>query len=148
MLFGPLLLVFCLATCLFACVKGAAAERIAAAIIVSNVLIATANYATARSQLVDLCVDALTAFALLPITMRYASLWLGVVMLVYSLQFGLDAYYIVLERPLDHLHAIVNDADSFAISVSLLTGTVMTWMRRRQLAAAPPVFPEPPGVAL
>jgi signal transduction histidine kinase len=128
-------------------VKGAKAERIAAAIIVANVLIATANYATARSQLIDLCVDALTALALLPITMRYASLWLGVVMLVYSLQFGLDAYYIVLERPLDSLHAIVNNFDSIAISVSLVAGTIMTWMRRRHLAAHP-VFPEPPSVAL
>lgn len=120
--------------CLFAFWKGGTAERIAAAIILTNFVVATANYATARSQFADLCIDAVTALSLLPITLRYTSLWLGAVMLIYALQFGLDAYYIVLERPLDPLHAWVNNANSTGVALALAVSTGLVWKRRRAAA--------------
>lgn len=135
MLFGFFLLGFYPLACLFAFWQGRRPERLTAAIILANYLMATLNYSTLTSQLGDLCIDAFTAIALLPVTMQYASPWLGVVMLVYSLQFGMDAYYLVLERPIDDFHTKLNNVDSFLICLSLVAGTAIAWLRRR---AAPP----------
>lgn len=142
MTFGLFLLAFYPVACLFAFWQGRRAERLPAAIILTNYLMATANYATLNSQLADLCIDAFTAIALLPITMQYATRWLGVIMLVYSLQFGMDAYYLVWERPIDPFHTHLNNANSFLICLSLVAGTALAWTRRLKGAAAAPALAE------
>jgi len=132
MLFGLFLLIFGITLCLLAFWQGEFSQRVAAGAILANFLMATVNYSTVHSQLIDLCIDGTTALVLLPLTMHYASFWLGAVMLIYAIQFGLDAYYLVLERHTDELHSTVNNADSFAIIVALAWGTAVGWLRRRR----------------
>ena len=45
-----------------------------------------------------------TALCLLVIAVRYASFWLGGVMLLYAAQFSLHAFYLVTSRPIDIDH--------------------------------------------
>lgn len=127
------LLAFSFLTCMFALVKGGTAERIGSAIILGNLFATMANEYLLRSQLVALSIDGLTALLLLAIAVRYASIWLGAVMLLYGLQFALHASYIVLERPRDNLHVVLNNADWFAVSICLAVGTVLAWMGRRRV---------------
>jgi hypothetical protein len=133
---GPL--VFSLVVCLFAMLKGGSAERGGAIVILANMLIGVVIEATGPTQIEILSLDGLTAAALLIMALRYASFWLGAVMLLYALQFALHAYYFVLERPRDFLHAVLNNLDFFAVSLCLAAGTVVAWRRRR--AAAAPAF--------
>lgn len=140
-----IMLAFCLASGVFALVKGGKPERIGAAIILANLVAVGANDILLHDQRILLTIDGLTAVALLPLTLRYASIWLGAVMLLYGLQFGLHAFYFVLERPKDALHVWVNNANFFAISAALAIGTIMSLMRRRSSrAAVAPVLAEPP----
>ncbi|HEX3701487.1 MAG TPA: hypothetical protein VHV27_12535 [Phenylobacterium sp.] len=126
------LLAFCLLTCAFALWKGGLAERLAAAAIVTSLVAGCLSWTLFESQVVDLAIDGVSALVLLVIALRFASPWLGAVMLVYAMQFGLDAYYLVLERPSanDKLHVAINNADTFAISLCLAAGTVAAWRRR------------------
>jgi hypothetical protein len=128
-----ILILFVLITCLFAFVKGGTAERVGAAVILANLVAGVVNEAQLHDQLITLVIDGLTALALLVVAVRYASFWLGGVMLLYALQFGLDAYYLVLEQPRDNLHVILNNVDFFAVSLCLSTGTAMAWRRRVRL---------------
>jgi hypothetical protein len=131
---GPL--VFSLVVCLFAMLKGGSAERGGAIVILANMLIGVVIEATGPTQIEILSLDAFTAAALLIMALRYASFWLGAVMLLYALQFALHAYYFVLERPRDFLHVVLNNLDFFAVSLCLAAGTVVAWRRRRRAAAA------------
>ncbi|MFC3071475.1 hypothetical protein [Phenylobacterium soli] len=136
------LVVFSLLTGLFALIKGGVAERMGGAAVLANFVLATANYAFLKSQLVDLTVDGLCALFMLLLMMRFASLWLGAVMLVYAIQFGLDAFYLVTERSVsDTPHAVINNLNTFAITVALAAGTIIA-MRRRRTEASPPPFAE------
>ena len=125
-------LVFSLVSCAFALIKGGAPERMGAAIILANLVATATNEVLLQDQRILLGIDALTALALLPLTLRYASVWLGAVMLLYGVQFGLHAFYFVLERAKDPLHVAINNCNFLAISVCLAGGTVMSLMRRRK----------------
>jgi hypothetical protein len=131
---GPL--VFSLAVCLFALVRGDAPERFGAGVILVNLVVGLIIETISRAQIATLAIDALTAGLLLVIAVRYASFWLGAVMLLYALQFALHAYYFVAERPRDALHVVLNNLDFFAVSVCLAAGTAMAWRRRRRVARA------------
>jgi len=131
---GPL--VFSLAACLFALTKGDAPERFGAMVILANMLIGLTTEIAWHSQLAILAIDGLTAVLLLVVAVRYASPWLGAVMLLYALQFGLHAFYYVAERPRDSLHVILNNLDFFTICVCLAAGTAVAWRRRLRLVAA------------
>lgn len=131
-----ILILFVLVTCVFAFARGGPAERVGAAIILANLLAGMVNEAQLHDQLITLAIDGLTALALLVVAVRFASLWLGGVMLLYALQFGLDAYYLVLDHPRDDLHIILNNIDFFGVSLCLGSGTALTWRRRRRDAAA------------
>jgi heme/copper-type cytochrome/quinol oxidase subunit 4 len=124
------LLVFIALTCLFAFVRGAAAERIGAAVVLANLLAGMINEATVHDQLVILVLDGLTAVAFLIAALRYASFWLGAVMLLYASQFTLHAAYFILERPRDTLHVILNNVIFFAVGLCLVAGTALAWRRR------------------
>lgn len=131
-----ILLLFVLFACLFAFAKGGVAERAGAAVILANLLGGMVNEAQLHDQLITLVIDAVTALALLALAVRYASFWLGGVMLLYALQFGLDAYYLVLGQPRDDLHIMLNNIDFVAVSACLGTGTALAWRRRRRATAA------------
>jgi hypothetical protein len=129
-----IMLVFTLGTCVFALTKGGTAERIGACVILGNIAAAMLNGFTLHNQIVDLAIDGLTALILLGVAVRYASFWQGAVMLLYAMQFGLHAFYFVLDRPRDLIHIIVNDVIFFLVSVCLAAGTGLAWSRRRAAA--------------
>ena len=126
------LLGFSFAVCLLAFAKGGTAERIAGGIVLGNLLAGLTNAAVLHSTRFDLAADALTALALLPLTVRYQSRWLGVVMILYGLQFALHAAYAVMERPNDPLHAVLNNVNFTAINLGLAGASLVHWMRRRR----------------
>lgn len=132
------LLALTVLTCVFALWKGGRLERIAMAIIVVNVGAGFVGDLVIPSYpgIARLTVDAATAFAFLGLTLLYGLPWLGVAMLIFSLQFGLHAFYFVTNRP-DHdlLHATVNNLNFLGTLACLAYGTVDA-IRRRQSAPA------------
>jgi hypothetical protein len=128
-----------LAVCLLAFWKGDRAEQLGALLLVLNsvafigLALVLSPSTTAVLLLAD---DGLTALALLAITLRYGSLWLGGVMLFYAAQFTLHSFYFVTERAPDRLHAIINNFDFVAMMMCLAVGVSSSWRRRRRLAAA------------
>lgn len=135
-LLATLLLVFAAATCVFGLVKGGAAERFGAGVILANLLVGLLNGWVIQQPLLSLVVNGLTALLLLPLTVYYASFWLGGVMLLYGLLFTLHAYYTVVGRPQDDLFANLNNLNFFAVSLCLLSGTILAWRRRRRAAVS------------
>jgi hypothetical protein len=129
------LLAFSLTACVFALVKGGRAERLGAAVILANMLLAVVGEHFFPKSIL-LWLDAGTATAMLVIAVRYASPWLGGVMLLYAIQFGLHAFYFVAQRPRDTLHVTVNNVDFLAISLCLVIGTAMSWRERVRTQAA------------
>jgi hypothetical protein len=140
--FTPLSLVLLLlgiAGCAFAFWKGGSAERAGAWVILTNLVLLWAGgqvWASASTGVFGLVVDGLTAAALLIIALRYASLWLGGVMLLYALEFSLRAFYFVTERPFDLLHAIINNTDFMGVVFCLVAGTAVAWRRRVRASLA------------
>jgi len=128
-------LAFSLLVALFAILKGGSAERWGAVIILANMLVGLLIESMGRSQVAVLVDDAVTAAILLAFSVRYASFWLGAVMLLYAMQFALHAYYFVLERPRDVLHVAINNFLFFSVSLCLAAGTAIAWRRRRRQAA-------------
>jgi vacuolar-type H+-ATPase subunit I/STV1 len=138
---GNILLALFLVACLFAFLKGGAAERYGAAIILANLITYSINELSGQSQIVSLAIDALTAVLLLAVAIRYASIWLGAVMLLYALQFGLHGYYFVLEKPRDIAHVIINNTLFCGICLALVLGTLSNW--RGRAAVSPADSPQP-----
>lgn len=125
--------------CAFAFWKGGAPERIATAIVILNIGAGFVGDQVIPGYLgiARLTVDAVTAFGFLALTLLYGLPWLGVAMLLFSLQFALHAFYFVTGRS-DHdlLHATVNNLNFIGTVACLAYGTVDAIRRRRTEAAA------------
>lgn len=143
MFFSPIVLAFILlgvAVCLFAFWKGGAAERLAAVIVLVNIVldpVAAVALSPGAESIFRLTSDGLAAMGMLAITLRYASPWLGAVMLCYGAQFTLHSYYFVTDRPKnDDLHAVINNLNFGGIVLCLFIATVVVWSRRSRAAVA------------
>jgi hypothetical protein len=139
-----LLSLILVAVCVFALWKGGPAERMGATVIV--VLSIAERLAHALPQpwwpIISLCGDALTALGLLVVALRYASFWLGGVMLLYAAQFTLHSFYLVTGRSSDTpMHIVISDINFAAILVCLTAGTLMAW--RSRLISAGGAAPAP-----
>lgn len=124
------------AVCLFAIWKGGQGERwTAILILVVMVLQRLARTAAPESlhPTIALAGDGIPALALLVLTVRFASPWLGAIMLFYAAQFALHSFYIVTVRPMDLLHFVVNNVNVMGIHVALVLGTVAAWRRRARI---------------
>lgn len=133
------LLALTVLTCAFALWKGGRLERIAMAIIVLNVGAGFVGdlFVPGYEGIARLAVDAATAFGFLALTLLYGLPWLGVAMLIFSLQFALHAFYFVMDRPdNDLLHATVNNLNFLGTLACLAYGTVDAVRRRNADAAA------------
>lgn len=131
--------IFSVLGALFAVWKGGAAERTTAAVVIINVLIGQSGKALAPESdaVIRLVNDGLTALVMLGITLRYATPWMGGVMLFYAAQFAMHSYYIVTARPTgDYLNAVVNNVNFLGIIWCLIIGTAVAWRRRVRLARA------------
>lgn len=125
--------------CGFALWKGGQAERFGSIVILLALLAPPLVHALVPGDLtriLDLVIDGLVGVALLGLTLRYGSVWLGVAMLLYACQFGLHSFYVVTERPADRLHAIVNNLVFLGVSLTLWAGAVLAWLRQRRRAQA------------
>jgi hypothetical protein len=137
------LLAFCVAGLLFAFVKGGPPERLGAAVILANLLLAfamqMAPFSKDTLQGAQLLDDGLTALCLLILVLRFTSLWLGAVMILYAIQFSLHAFYLVTDRaPGDLLHAVVNNLTFSGVIWALIIGTAVSWRRRVMSARLAP----------
>ena len=137
---GTLIDIFSVLGALFAVWKGGVAERSAAIVVIANVLIGqTEWFAPGSGGLIRIINDGITALVLLVITVRYAALWMGGVMLFFAAQFSMHSYYLVTERPNDYWHALINNIDYSGIIWCLIIGTLVAWRarsRRRRVAPA------------
>lgn len=115
--------------------KGTRAERYGALIILANQALSfAADYALhgAAASVTRLTIDGSTATALLFVVIVYGAPWLGVTMLLYAAQFGLQSFYLVTEREVDFFYAVANNVIFFSISLSLAAGMAWIWFRRRR----------------
>jgi hypothetical protein len=127
------------AACAFAYWKGGAAERLGSVVILCATLVPFLTRALAPadlSRVLDLVVDGLVGAAFLVLVLRYGSVWLGVTMLLYAVQFALHSFYFVTEKPVDRLHAQVNNIVFLLVSLTLWVGALLAWRRQRKPAAA------------
>jgi hypothetical protein len=82
-----------------------------------------------------LIAEGILALGFMMMAVRYASLWLGGVMLLQAVQFSLQAYYFVLGRTHDTLYVVINNIDFFGILACLTAGTLAASRRRREAEA-------------
>jgi len=121
----------------FALWKGDMAARIAGLGSALNALLLPASRIVLQQhvgEVLQLAADFVWAIGLLMLVVRFAHRWLGVTMLLQAVQFSLHAYYLVMERPTDHLHAWINNLDTLGISFSIVAGTILAWRRRTVFA--------------
>ncbi|USQ96901.1 hypothetical protein [Caulobacter sp. RL271] len=83
---------------------------------------------------VYLTLDGLLALGLLLLSLRYATRWLGVTVLLQGVQFSLHAYYLVAARRYDNFYILVNNLVSLGVLICLLTGVALAWRARRRAA--------------
>jgi hypothetical protein len=119
---------------LFAAWEGDRAARIAGAVslldIVAPLIYGAVTGNVQVGEVLELGADLVWAICLLMLVVRYASLWLGVTMLLQAVQFSLHAYYLVMERQHDLIHAWVNNLNEVGISICIIIGTVQAIRRR------------------
>jgi hypothetical protein len=119
---------------LFAAWQGDRAARIAGALslfdIVAPLIYGAITGNVQVSEVLELGADLVWAVGLLMLVVRYASRWLGVTMLLQAVQFSLHAYYLVMEREHDLIHAWVNNLNEVGISICIIIGTVLAIRRR------------------
>jgi hypothetical protein len=132
-----------LAVCLFALWKGDDGVRWGAALILGMILIERIGVlilkpSIALIPLISMGGNGLTAMALLALVMRYASPWIGGMMLFYALQFAIHAFYFVTHRPPDAFRFFAINACFIAVNVCLLGGAVAAWRDRRAAASLAP----------
>lgn len=137
---ATILLALCLLICVFALIVGGGSEQIGAGIIIANLVAGVINERWLHSDLTHLAIAGVTALVLLAVAVRYASLWLGGVMLLYALQFALDAYYMVLGQKHDTLFLVANNVLFSTVTLCLAVGTAFTWRRRVQFANRAPAI--------
>jgi hypothetical protein len=135
--FAILLMVGAAVVTLLAFAKGDSAAQVASIInLVNAALLPLVRLVAGREtgEVLQLVTDFIAAVGFLLLAVRYASLWLGVTMLLQSGQFSLHAFYLVMERPHDHLHAWINNMVQWAMYICILAGVALAVRRRTMLA--------------
>jgi hypothetical protein len=89
---------------------------------------------TEWNETVELGAGLVAAVIYLLLAVRFANLWIGAAMLLEAAEFALDSFYFVTDRPLDHLHAWINNTCEWGIVLCILLGTVLAITRRRAAA--------------
>jgi len=126
----------------FALWKGDSAERMGGSLNLAAGLFAMFLHPLLSPDIqpvVQLVVDAGLAAGFLFLAIRFASLWLGLAMLLQAVQFSLHAYYMVQEAKHDWTFFRINNFDSWGIILCIVGGTVLSWrqrLRKQREAAA------------
>ena len=130
-------LVWSLGVLLMALVGGRTPERMAAIIFAINTAAtAGANFVWGFRNIGNLLLtfDGLMALCFLVLAIRYNYLWVALLMGSMSGYFGVHAYYLMTNRPLDETFALMNN---LATGVALLSLTIGVWTSRRRTAEHP-----------
>ena len=130
-------LVWSLGVLLMALVGGRTPERMAAIIFAINTAAtAGANFVWGFRNIGNLLLtfDGLMALCFLVLAIRYNYLWVALLMGSMSGYFGVHAYYLMTNRPLDGTFALMNN---IATGVALLSLTIGVWTSRRRTAEHP-----------
>jgi hypothetical protein len=125
-----------LLVCGLAFVRGGAAERWGAVIVIGGSIVSLLIQLVlpkSSQGVVSLLCEGIYGFSFLMLALRYASPWLGGAMLLQAIQFSLHAYYIVGELPHDQTYRIVNNLNSVGVLICILFGIVATWRKRSQV---------------
>jgi hypothetical protein len=101
--------------------------------IVVGVLLTTANLDTPLSHLI---LDGVFAIGLLPLAMIFVSYWIGAVTLISAALFGLEAVYLLNDRPIDPVYAWVNNSLLLLIPAAFLSSGFVNIYRRSAKATA------------
>ena len=122
--------------CLFGLLKGGPAERFGAgltlAIAIAFQVVNSLLPIEARA-VPHLVLDGVLALGFLVLAVRYASLWLGGVMLLQGVQFSLHAYFFVTKLTPGVTYAVVNNLVTCGTLVGILLGTV-AYLRQNRAA--------------
>jgi hypothetical protein len=89
---------------------------------------------TQTGEVLQLAGDFFWAVGLLILVVRYASVWLGLTMMLQAVQFSLHAYYLVNDMQPDLLHHWINNLDEVGISICIAVGVVTAIRRRMEFA--------------
>jgi hypothetical protein len=88
-----------------------------------------------QSPLVSLISDGIFSIGLLPLAIFFASWSIGVMCLVQSSSFAMQAWYLVTDRPADMQFITMTSVFCWGVSVALLVSTVTTLGLRRRAEA-------------
>lgn len=127
-----------LAVCAFAFTRGGEPERWGAGLILAITVAGAVGDAFLPHEVflvARLVAEGALALGFLFIAIRYASLWLGGVMLLQAVQFSLQAFYFVTHRAHDATYVVINNIDFFGILACLTAGTLAASRRRRRALA-------------
>jgi hypothetical protein len=126
-----------LASCGFAIFKGGPPERFCGFVILAGSLLYQIQLYIPKSMYgtVALLIDGVTGVVLLFATMRYASLWLGGIMVAQALVFMLHSFYVLAERRMDSTYSWINNSLLLFQLACLTGGVIVHGIRRRRSAA-------------
>jgi hypothetical protein len=122
--------------CLFGLLKGGPAERFGAGLTLAIAIafqIVNSLLATEARAVPHLVLDGVLALGFLVLAVRYASLWLGGVMLLQGVQFSLHAYFFVTKLTPGETYAVVNNLVTCGTLLGILLGTV-AYLRQNRAA--------------
>jgi hypothetical protein len=119
-------------TAAFVLKEGGRAERIGVLWQLLNAAIQMVNELSGvHSTVVQLIADGVFAIGMLPAAIYFVSYWIGVQTLLSALQFGLEAAYLVTDRPIDFLFAYLSNINFCLMLINLNVATVASmWARR------------------
>lgn len=127
-----------LVVCMFGLLKGGPAERFGAGLTVGIAIafqIVNMVLPDESRPVPHLVLDGILALGFLGLAVRYASLWLGGVMLLQGVQFSLHAYFFVTKLTPGLTYAVANNLITCGTLLGILLGTVA--FLRQSRAAAP-----------
>ena len=129
-------------TCVFAWMRGAAAERWGSLWVLVMDLASDAAIAFTYPrppEMILFSLDFLLATGLLVLAVRYSSLWLGIAMLLQAVALCAHAFRLVGEGLETVSWIVLNNVLSELMLVCIMIATAISWRRRRK----PPAPPRP-----
>ena len=134
---AQLLWIAILAVCGLAYLRGGTAERLGAGLILVLALAFQAVNAWApesQRAIPHLVLDGVLALGFMILALRYASAWLGLIMVLQGVQFSLHAFYFVTQKTPGLTYAVVNNLVTWGALMGILWGIFAYWRLQRRSA--------------
>jgi hypothetical protein len=113
--------------------QGGRAERLGVIWLSGNLVLgAVANILNLDSPTAHLVEDGLFALGLLPLAVIYVSYWVGMATVIATALFGLEAVYLIDDRPSDPAYAWINNCLWLALALVLLVSGLTNLVRNRR----------------